>query len=242
MSQVFFDELGIAAARREPGGRLGQPRRADGARSCCASSRCCRRSRPDWLVVVGDVNSTMACALVAAKLGVRVGARRGGAALVRPRRCRRRSTGSSPTRIADLLLTPSPDADENLRREGVPGRAHPLRRQRDDRHARARTSSGAGARRRRGSLGVEPRRYGYVTLHRPSNVDDRESLAAIVACLRRRLATRCRWCSRSTRARASGSRTSGCSSGSPARAGVKLVEPVGYLDSIGLAEAAPRAC
>ena len=40
MSQVFFDELGIAPAGRQPGGRLGQPRGADRARSCCASSPC----------------------------------------------------------------------------------------------------------------------------------------------------------------------------------------------------------
>ncbi|RMD61517.1 MAG: UDP-N-acetylglucosamine 2-epimerase (non-hydrolyzing), partial [Alphaproteobacteria bacterium] len=79
----------------------------------------CLRQRPAWAVVAGDVNSTVACALAATKLhvpiahleaGLRSGDRR------MPEEINRIVTDA----IADLLWTPSPDGDENLRREGVP--------------------------------------------------------------------------------------------------------------------------
>src|SRR3954451_10897905 len=75
--------------------------------------------KPDWVVVVGDVNSTVACALVCAKLGVKVAHVEAGL------RSRDRSMPEEINRvltdqIANLLLTPSPDADENLRAEGIP--------------------------------------------------------------------------------------------------------------------------
>src|ERR671912_444998 len=75
--------------------------------------------QPDWVVVVGDVNSTLACALVCAKLGVRVahveaGLRSRDPAM--PEEINRLLTDQ----IADLLLTPSEDADANLRAEGIP--------------------------------------------------------------------------------------------------------------------------
>src|SRR5918993_529506 len=77
------------------------------------------RERPDWVVVVGDVNSTLACALVCTKLGVKVAHVEAGL------RSRDRTMPEEINRlltdqIADLLFTPSPDADENLRAEGIP--------------------------------------------------------------------------------------------------------------------------
>src|SRR5438045_8470626 len=77
------------------------------------------RERPDWVVVVGDVNSTLACALVCSKLGVRVAHVEAGL------RSRDRTMPEEINRvltdqIADLLLTPSLDANENLRAEGIP--------------------------------------------------------------------------------------------------------------------------
>ena len=182
MSQVFFDELGIARARREPGGRLRAATPAQTAEIMVRFEPVLEAFRPDWLVVVGDVNSTMAATLVASKLGVRVAHVEAGLRSFdrgMPEEINRLVTDA----LADLLLTPSPDADENLRREGVPADAHPPGRQRDDRHAGARNLERARARDAPRRLGVEPRGYVYVTLHRPSNVDERESLAAIVACL-----------------------------------------------------------
>ena len=139
--------------------------------------------------------------------------------------------------LADLLLTPEPDADENLRREGVAADAHPPRRQRDDRHARREPRARAGARACRDRSASSRARYVYVTLHRPSNVDERDSLAAIVACLLDVLAARRRSCSRCTRARASGSSDFGLRRRRSLARRREPVEPVGYLDSIGLAEA-----
>src|SRR5205814_8234413 len=75
--------------------------------------------KPDWVIVVGDVNSTMACALVCAKLDVKVAHVEAGL------RSRDRTMPEEINRlltdqIADLLLTPSRDADENLKAEGIP--------------------------------------------------------------------------------------------------------------------------
>src|SRR5688572_10799433 len=74
--------------------------------------------KPDWVLVVGDVNSTIACALVCAKLGVRVAHVEAGL------RSRDRTMPEEINRIltdaiSDLLLTTSEDADENLKREGI---------------------------------------------------------------------------------------------------------------------------
>src|SRR2546430_14115824 len=76
------------------------------------------REKPDWVVVVGDVNSTLACAIVCAKLNVKVAHVEAGL------RSRDRSMPEEINRlltdqIADLLLTPSPDADQNLLAEGI---------------------------------------------------------------------------------------------------------------------------
>lgn len=131
---------------------------------------------PDWLVVYGDVNSTMAATLVAAKLGVRVAHVESGlrsSDREMPEEINRLVTD----RLADLLLTPSRDADEALRREGeaeekimfvgnvmIDSLFYALPR--------------AEATRFRESLGVtEP--YVVATLHRPSNVDVPERLALI---------------------------------------------------------------
>ena len=84
-----------------------------------AYEKLCRERPPAWSVVVGDVNSTVACTLAAVKLGIPVahleaGLRSGDRAM--PEEINRIVTDS----IADLLWTPSEDGDENLRREGVP--------------------------------------------------------------------------------------------------------------------------
>jgi UDP-N-acetylglucosamine 2-epimerase (non-hydrolysing) len=138
--------------------------------------------RPDWVVVYGDVNSTMAAAVVASKLGLRVahveaGLRSGDRTM--PEEINRIVTD----RLADLLLTPSRDADGTLRAEGEPEEEivfvgnvmvdtllHSLE-----------TARASGARRR---LGLAEGEGVVVTLHRPSNVDDPERLAALGEALR----------------------------------------------------------
>ena len=146
-----------------------------------AYERLCREAAPDWVVVVGDVNSTVACSLAAKKLNLPV------AHLEAGLRSRDRTMPEEINRIvtdaiSDLLWTPSPDADENLRREGVPPEkivrvgnimidAYELVR---DKIVKAGTPA---------ALGLSPKAYGVVTLHRPSNVDDRSMLGAIIGDL-----------------------------------------------------------
>jgi UDP-N-acetylglucosamine 2-epimerase (non-hydrolysing) len=139
----------------------------------------CLAGRPDWIVVVGDVNSTAACALVGAKLCIPVihleaGLRSGDRSM--PEEINRLVTDS----IADLLWTPSPDADENLKREGVPAsRIDFIGNMMIDSYELMRARIAADDTRER--MGLAPRSYGVVTLHRPSNVDQRETLAPLVS-------------------------------------------------------------
>src|SRR5213083_3049812 len=115
MSDIFFHELGIPA----PDINLGVGSGSHAIQTANVMTKfepVCDRENPDWLVVVGDVNSTMACTLVASKLGVRVAHVEAGL------RSFDRSMPEEINRIvtdalADLLLTPSSDADENLKKE-----------------------------------------------------------------------------------------------------------------------------
>jgi UDP-N-acetylglucosamine 2-epimerase (non-hydrolysing) len=137
--------------------------------------------RPDWLVVVGDVNSTAACAMVAAKLRFPVVHLEAGL------RSRDRDMPEEINRLvtdvlADVLWTPSPDGDENLRREGIPAdrvtRVGNIMLDSFELVRPAIEAAGVPA-----ELGLEPGRYGIVTLHRPSNVDDPQQLARLVDAL-----------------------------------------------------------
>ena len=137
--------------------------------------------RPDWLIVVGDVNSTVAAALVGTKLGIptvhlEAGLRSGDRTM--PEEINRLATDA----VSDVLWTPSPDADRNLRREGVPAaRISRVGNIMLDSFERARPAIRAAD--EPGALGLGGVPYAVVTLHRPSNVDAREPLAALVACL-----------------------------------------------------------
>ncbi len=234
MSQVFFDELGIAP----PDDNLEVGSGSHAAQTAEIMLRfepVLLAFRPDWLVVVGDVNSTMAATLVAAKLGVKTAHVEAGLRSFdrgMPEEINRLVTDA----LAELLLTPSPDADENLRREGVPeARIRQVGNVMID--TLAANLERARARQAPHRFGVAPRRYVYVTLHRPSNVDERDSLAAIVACLLdvSRRAPVVFPVHPRTRQRLSDFGLLDVLSGAE---GVKLVEPVGYLDSIGLTDAA----
>jgi len=180
MSDIFFRDLGIAPPDFNLG--VGSASHAvQTAKILTGFETVCENVRPDWVVVVGDVNSTMACTLVCSKMGIAVAHVEAGLRSFdrsMPEEINRLVTDA----LADLLLTPSADADENLLREGVP--AAKIKRVGNimidallDNLAQAR-ASGILSR-----LGLDQGRFIYVTLHRPSNVDDRASLAAIFAGL-----------------------------------------------------------
>jgi UDP-N-acetylglucosamine 2-epimerase (non-hydrolysing) len=137
--------------------------------------------QPDWVVVVGDVNSTIACALVANKLNVRVahveaGLRSFDRAM--PEEINRLLTDQ----IADLLLTPSADADANLLREGIPAErivrvGNVMIDTLFQQIGRARDSAILN------ELELRPREFAALTLHRPSNVDNPGALRRICSAL-----------------------------------------------------------
>ena len=111
--------------------------------------------QPDIVLVYGDVNSTVATALVCAKLGVHVGHVEAGLRSfdrTMPEEINRLVTDQ----LSELLFTPSEDGDENLRREGIPAEKNLPRRQRHDRLARALASGGTGV---EANDGDEARRY-----------------------------------------------------------------------------------
>src|SRR5258708_1184667 len=138
----------------------------------------CERERPDWVLVVGDVNSTMACALVASKMRIRVAHVEAGLRSfdrTMPEEINRLVTDS----IADLLLTPSGDANENLMREGVPAPRIRLVGNIMIVSLRANLEK-VGRNTILSRLNLEKRRFIYVTLPRPSNVDNKESLVSIM--------------------------------------------------------------
>ena len=172
MSDSFFQDLGLPKPDYHLGVGSGTHAEQTGG-VMIAYEKICFEERPSWIIVVGDVNSTVACALVGAKLCISVahleaGLRSGDRTM--PEEINRLATDA----IADLLWTPSPDADENLRREGAAHRIERVGNIMMDSYELLReriesTETWAG-------LGVDPGKYGVVTLHRPSNVDQRLTL------------------------------------------------------------------
>ncbi len=141
----------------------------------------CLKEKPDWVLVVGDVNSTMACTLVAAKLGIKVAHVEAGLRSfdrTMPEEINRLVTDA----LSDLLFTPSADADENLLQEGIP--AIKIKRVGN---IMIDTLLAHLEKARQGKpynrFGLEEKNYVFVTLHRPSNVDDGGSISRIMDCL-----------------------------------------------------------
>ncbi len=229
MSEVFFRDLAMPAPDVFLGVGSGSHAEQTAA-VLVAAEKLFSAERPDLVVVAGDVNSTLACALAAAKLGIPVAHVEAGL------RSRDRSMPEEINRIltdqlAELLFTPSPDGDENLEREGVPGAK--IRRVGNVMidsllaHLPAARRSGI-----LGRLGLCAKGYGLLTLHRPGNVDDPAVLSRLLGALgelareepivfpvhprtRRRL-----------------------SEFGLSAAGLRLVEPLGYLDFLSLTDGA----
>jgi UDP-N-acetylglucosamine 2-epimerase (non-hydrolysing) len=180
MSESFFADLGIP--RPDINLEVGSASHAEQtARIMMAFEQVLLDERPDWVVVVGDVNSTMAATLVAAKLNVRVAHIEAGL------RSRDRQMPEEINRLvtdalADLLLTPSRDADANLRREGIaPEQIRFVGNVMIDTLFRSLEQAKQSTILAR--LEAAPGTYAALTLHRPSNVDDRARLAGILDAL-----------------------------------------------------------
>ncbi len=181
MSDSFFEDLGIPKPDHYL--EVGSASHAvQTAKIMMAFEPVVLQEKPDWVLVVGDVNSTIACALVCSKLGVRVahveaGLRSGD--LTMPEEINRLLTD----RISDLLLTPSPDGDENLLKEGISedkikfvgnvmidSLFYSLEKSKNSKV--------------REDLNLSEKAYAVTTLHRPSNVDEKETFAGILEALR----------------------------------------------------------
>ena len=230
MSEAFFRDLKMP----EPEVYLGVGSASHAAQTAAimrAFEPVVIKQKPDWVLVVGDVNSTLACALVCAKLGIKVAHVEAGL------RSRDRTMPEEINRlltdqIADLLLTPSQDADANLRAEGIP-------------EERIRFVGNvmidslleylpiANKSRIRQDLGFEGKDYAILTLHRPSNVDQLQVFAGILDALEeigRRLPIVFPVHPRTLKMIAE----SGLTERIRNTAGLRLTDPEGYLDFLQL--------
>lgn len=184
MNDVFFEELGIPAPDVFMGAGGGSHAQQT-AKIMVAFEELCQAETPDAVLVVGDVNSTLACSIVAKKLHIPVahveaGLRSGDMSM--PEEINRLVTDS----ISDWFFVTEPSGIEHLRREGKPDSAiHHVGHVMVDnllyqaeKLARMETDFETDAFKRRHA------RYGVLTLHRPSNVDEPETMTRIAAALK----------------------------------------------------------
>jgi UDP-N-acetylglucosamine 2-epimerase (non-hydrolysing) len=184
MNEVFFEELGIPAPDVHLG-TGGGGHAAQTARIMVAFEALCMTSRPDAVLVVGDVNSTLACSIVAKKLCIPVahveaGLRSGD--MTMPEEVNRRVTDA----ITDWFFVTEPSGSQHLRREGhvehvydvghvmVDNLLHQVERLREVDVSKLATHG----------FKTAHGRYGVLTLHRPSNVDDPVVLKRLASAVR----------------------------------------------------------
>jgi UDP-N-acetylglucosamine 2-epimerase (non-hydrolysing) len=177
MSKVFFEDLRMPEPDIYMG--VGSGSHAEQtARVMIEFEKVCLERKPDLIVVVGDVNSTLACSIVGAKLWIPVAHVEAGLRsrdMKMPEEVNRIVTD----RLSEILLTPSPDGDENLLAEGTP----PERIHRvgnimiDSLFANLERAENSGV---LDAQGLAPEQFGVLTLHRPSNVDDPATLLRIM--------------------------------------------------------------
>lgn len=177
MSDAFFRDLNMPKPHIHLGVGSGTHAEQTGG-VMIAYENACMAERPDWIIVVGDVNSTVACAMVGTKLWIPVIHLEAGLRS-RDRKMPEEINRLATDAICDMLWTPSPDADENLRAEGVPAeRIERVGNIMIDSYVMVREQIEADQ--TRISMGLTPGGYGVVTLHRPSNVDDHDTLTQLV--------------------------------------------------------------
>jgi UDP-N-acetylglucosamine 2-epimerase (non-hydrolysing) len=177
MSKVFFEDLGLPAPHIYLG--VGSGSHAEQtAKVMVEFEKVLTKEMPELVVVVGDVNSTIACSIVAAKMLVPVahveaGLRSGDRTM--PEEINRIVTDA----ISDLLFVSEPSGLYNLTNEGVPDEkvffVGNIMIDSLVKHIQKADESDVLDR-----LGLEPKKYTLVTLHRPSNVDEKESLEKIL--------------------------------------------------------------
>lgn len=224
MSDVFFDELGLRAPDIHLG--VGSGSHAEQtARIMIGFEPVLQAVGPDWVLVPGDVNSTVACALVAAKTGVYVGHIEAGLRSrdwAMPEEVNRVVTD----RLSDLLFAPSDDAVENLVEEGY----------RSDQIVLAgnvmvdtllSNLDRALERPFLADHGLRPGDYGVVTLHRPSNVDDPAVLSGLLQALGE-VARSCPLVLPAHPRAVDRLRAAGVPDG------IRIIPPAGYLDFVAL--------
>ena len=182
MSDAFLSDLDLP----QPDVYLGVGSASHAAQTAAVMERfepVVLQEKPDWVLVVGDVNSTLACAPVCAKLGVKVAHVEAGLRSrdhTMPEEINRPLTDQ----IADLLFTPSADASENLLAEGIPGERIRLvgNVMIDSLYKHLGRSQQS---RIKDQLGLTEKSYAVLTLHRPSNVDDPVVFARVLDALER---------------------------------------------------------
>jgi len=234
MSASFFRDLGM----KEPDVNLDVGSGSHAEQTARVLERIApvlEERRPDWLVVVGDVNSTLAATLAASKMGIKTAHVEAGLRSfdrTMPEEINRIVTDA----LADLLLTHSKDADENLAKEGID----------EEKIVRVgnimidslveklkeadRLDLGE-------KFNVKRKEYVYVTIHRPSNVDEKDSLEKIADSLVKlseeievvfpvHPRTKEKLSQYGLQKKLSGKK------------GMKMIEPVGYVESLALASGA----
>ena len=184
MSEVFFQELGIPEPNFHMGAGGGSHAEQT-ARVMIGFEKYCLEHHPNLVLVVGDVNSTLACSIVAKKLNIKVahveaGLRSGDMSM--PEEINRMVTDA----ISDYFFVTEPSGEENLKREGHrPEKIHFVGHVMIDnlfyqieqlKHMDTSVFSTNALKQQFG-------RYGVVTLHRPSNVDDEAALRGIASAL-----------------------------------------------------------
>lgn len=230
MSDFFFRDLELP----QPDVYLGVASASHAAQTAAVMERfepVVIKEKPDWVIVVGDVNSTLACALVCVKLGVKVahveaGLRSGDRTM--PEEFNRLLTDQ----IANLLFTPSEDANRNLLREGIPAERIRLvgNVMIDSLLKYLPLAAKSTIKEETGLVGQD---YAVLTLHRPSNVDDPETFGRILDALERigeRLPVVFPVHPRTKKTIAE----LGLEERVEKTKGLRLIEPLGYLDFIGL--------
>jgi UDP-GlcNAc3NAcA epimerase len=228
MSDVFFSELDIPPPGEHfaiHGGNHG----AMTGRMLEAVEGAILKHRPDWVLVYGDTNSTLAGALAAVKLHIPVVHVEAGLRSFN-RRMPEEINRVMADHVSTLLLTPTHLGVENLAKEGVTAGVHHVGDVMHDAmiHAmeRARRTSGILE-----TLGLKPGEFVLATVHRAENTDDPARLAAVVETLKREAEGRIVVLPIHPRTRAALART-GVETGH-----IRIIDPVGYIDMARLLEA-----